>query len=113
MKKILTLTMFIFLTSCADTAILGYKKNIGVFYEQPPQNCQQIGMTILSYSYYTGNLEKEINELRDEAAKIGGNYVNISSYAYEASILRARAQHMTGTIYYCPTRNKFSKNNLS
>lgn len=102
------------LSGCADTALLGYdkayykpipEKNVAVYYDYVPQNCQQIGMTVLTSSPFSGSLKKEIDELREEAAKIGGNHVKINSYAYNAAIFNARAYHMTGVIYRCNNLN--------
>ena len=119
MKKLLLLSGLLFTVGCADTALLGYEnihyrpiqeKNVSVYYGIIPQNCQQIGMTILTVSLFSGNLEKEIGELRTEAAKIGGNYVNIDSYRYTAGVGNAQAYHMTGTIYRCPdSRPKYEE----
>ena len=114
MKKLLLLSCLIFTVGCADTALLGYEntyyrpiqeKSVAVYYGVVPQNCQQIGMTILTASLFSGNLEKEINELREEAAKIGGNYVNINDYHYNAGAFNAKAYHMTGVIYRCQSSN--------
>ena len=85
------------LSGCADTALLGYDKtyynpvpegDVAVYYDYIPQNCQQIGMTILTISPWSGSLQKEIRELREEAAKIGGNCVNIRNYSYSAGLAK-------------------------
>lgn len=110
MKKILILSELLLLSGCADTALLGYEdsyflptseKDITVYYDSVPQNCKQIGMTVLTVSPFWGNLKKEIQELREEAAKIGGNHVNIQNYTYFSGLFSANAYHMTGTIYRC------------
>ena len=110
MKKTFLLSGMLLLVGCADTALLGYqnshyqpisKQNVAVYYNLEPSNCQQIGMTILTQSQFSGSLEKEIEELREEAAKIGGNYVSINQYQYLAGPFSSKAYHMTGIIYYC------------
>ncbi len=110
MEKLFLLSGLMLLAGCADTALLGHenthyqpiaKKEVDVYHGIVPQNCQQIGMTVLTISPFSGNLKKEIDELREEAAEIGGNYVNIETYKYVAGFFSSNAWHMTGTIYRC------------
>ena len=98
------------LTGCgADTALLGYenaqyypvrKKDVAVYYDFIPQNCPQIGMTVLTVGGY---LEEKISELRENAAKIGGNFVNIINFHYNAGYFNSNVDHITGVIYRCQT----------
>ena len=113
MKKIQTLLLLLTLTGCADTVHLGYpgehyppksKKEIVVQYGIIPTNCRQIGLTILPSD---NELEDLVEDLRDEAAEIGGNYVNIENINYGYSSLVTAAKQTIGTIYLChPLKNK-------
>lgn len=104
MKKLFLVAFLFLLSACADMAPLGYTDNIGVFYNTPPKGCEQISMVLLSSGPWTSYLENEIERLREHAKEIGGNYVDIKNYDYQAGITTFNTNHMTAIIYHCPTK---------
>ncbi len=104
MKKLSLLVLLLGLSACYDAVQLGYADNIGVFYNSRPQNCQQVGMTLLSSGIWTSHLESEIERLREVANQMQGNYVDIQNYDYQAGLTTFNTNHMTAVIYRCPDK---------
>jgi len=104
MKKLFLLFSLCFISACADTVSLGYANDVGVFYNTQPQNCQQIGMVLLSSGPFTSVLESEMERLREHTKEMGGNYVDIKNYDYQAGLTTFNTNHMTAVVYQCPEK---------
>ena len=123
MKKVSLSVLFLFifcLGGCSyDIGMLGYKndeypeqkeKNVAVCYENIiPGDCRKIAVVIADID---DSLQCIIDNLREEAAEVGANVVNISSIDYAVSYFSSFRKSMFAEFYICERPRSILKQNL-
>lgn len=84
--------IFLFLSGCA-TALTTEGSKVKLMKNDPPSNCKEIG-SVKGLTRGTGDMEVAKNEMRNEAAEKGANYVR-----YESA---QEAVSASGTAFLCP-----------
>ena len=107
MKK--SLLCLLFLSACASTDVGLFKEtdvapvqidvqDVEVMMKAPvPSNCRQISMAITDPM---GDVKDIIRSLKEEAAKVGGNFVNVETLGYVPE-MRASDKYASAVIYVC------------
>ena len=114
MKKIYTLLSLLLLSGCAmDVGLLGYpnefyepqsQQDVGVFYgTSVPSDCKQIGLATTNLASTSQGL---IDLLRERAAEVGANFVNINSYGYTTGLFGSGDKHSTAIFYVCKNKHR-------
>lgn len=74
-------------------------ENVRVVSKEPlPEGCQVVSLAI---SEPEDTLDDIIKSLREQAAKIGGNFVNIETIAYMPSLDSSKEKYATAMVYFC------------
>ena len=74
-------------------------ENVRVVAREPiPDGCQVVSLAI---SEPEDSLDDIIKSLREQAGKIGGNFVNLETIAYMPSLDSSKEKYATATVYLC------------
>jgi len=92
---IFALTATVLLTNCSSMSNAPEKKNIKVSREDADTDCRFISKLEGRSNSKTGNTEAALEDLKQEAANKGANYLQVKEYSgYGTSV--------TGLAYFCP-----------
>jgi len=99
-RYLIWLVSLIILTSCSSIPLTKEGNLVKLTYESPSKQCKK--MDFVHYSYAKGelfscNYDAAKNTLRNQAAKIGANYVKLGEI--QDTGVRCNA---TGEAYKCP-----------
>lgn len=94
MKKLICLS-FLFLSACGHQAVLPEGKNVKALRENPPANCTDLGAVEGRNANLRGETAEAIEDLKNEAAKKGANYVRVEATSAYGNSVR-------GTAFQCP-----------
>lgn len=107
MKKVLVLMLL--LSACASVDVGMLKEtdvkpvetdvqNVKVMMKAPvPENCKQISMAITDPM---NSMQDIIRSLREETAKVGGNFVNVDTLGYVTEV-KDSEKYASAVIYVC------------
>jgi hypothetical protein len=94
-KKFFLSVLFFSIMGCSSMSVLPEKSNLKVSRDEPSKNCQLIGKLEGRAASTTGTKEDALEDLKQEAANKGANYLKVEQYsAYGTSV--------TGLAYKCP-----------
>ena len=85
----------LFLTSCSSPSLLPKKNNVVVSRETADKDCKELGDIQGRTSTINGGPEEALNDLHQEAANRGANYVQIKQFSGNQTAVN-------GTAYLCP-----------
>lgn len=94
-KIFLALSLSLFLTSCGSTPVVPEGKNVKVSRDDADKDCRELGSVVGRLLTTTAKPEDAIEDMKQEAANKGANYVRMETASGLGSAVK-------GTAYFCP-----------
>ena len=95
MKFLLAALCLMLVSACSSRSVLSDGKEVKVSRDDADKNCKEIGKITGTTRSHKGTQEQALEDLKQEAANKGANYVVVKEYsAYGTSV--------TGIAYECP-----------
>jgi hypothetical protein len=93
--SLLLVPLFVLATSCSSAPpVKPSASNVKVSREAPAKDCEDLGMVNGRVKSSTGNFEEAIEDLKLDAARLGGNYVQMG-------ITGGMGKSVNGRAYLC------------
>jgi hypothetical protein len=93
---LLLTSLFTFLLSCSSKPILPESKSVKISRDAAAQSCIDLGVVYGKTLNSIGKVEEQaLNDLKENAAKKGANYVYLQDYGAQGSSVK-------GVAYNCP-----------
>ncbi|MCB0391701.1 MAG: DUF4156 domain-containing protein [Bdellovibrionales bacterium] len=96
MKLIILFTIVsMFLAGCTSQSVLPDKEGVKVSREAPDKDCKELGTVRGNSISAKGSREEVLEDMKQEAANKGANYVVVKQYSDNGT-------SVTGIAYQCP-----------
>lgn len=95
MIDLFILFVWFLVAGCSSVPVLPEDIDVKVSREAPDENCKNLGIVLGTTQTASGTSEQALNDLKQDAARKGANYVQIETFSAFGSAAK-------GTAFFCP-----------